>query len=287
MSLARKHRDAMMAALAAKSEPAVAPVVAGGLTPDTTPPSAGAPARPSLARAARDRALSQASASAERAVAPELDAGTPEQRAAAQMQLRLQHDLRRLKDIQSIEKKIEAKREMLPEYAAWVEGLVAADAPTTDEVLPTVMIWRIDTGDFAGALTLAEHVLAHDVPLPARYERTAPALIVEEIATAALKAQGAGESFALEILERVAELTADADMHDEIRAKLAKAIGVEQMRAAEDGAAEPLAQASAAAIALGTLRRAQQLNERVGVKDRIKRLEKMLAPPKEPAAAAA
>jgi len=281
MSLARKHRDAFLA----KSETAVAPLVASG-QPGSTPPSAGAAARPGLARAARDRALGKASASAVRAAAIEGDRGTPEQRAAAQMQLRLQHDLRRLKDIQSIEKKIEAKRAMLPEYAAWVDGLVAAGAPTADEVLPTVMIWRIDTGDFEGALRLAEHVLAHGIPLPARYERTAPALIVEEIATAALKAQGAGESFPCAVLERVAELTADADMHDEIRAKLAKATGVELMRKYE-AEADPELRAVAGATALNGLRRAQQLNERIGVKDRIKRLEKMLAPPKEPAAPAA
>jgi hypothetical protein len=283
MSPARLHRERLALLAAASVTTSIASGSEGGQAETPTDlPDAG---NMTPARAHHERNAAMISASAP---APaEQFAGTPEQRAAAQIQLRMQTDLRRLKDIQSIEKKIEAKREMLPEYAAWVDGLVAMDAPTTDEVLPTVMIWRIDTGDFPGALVLAEHVLKHNVPLPARYERTAPALIVEEIATAALKAQGAGGAFPLEILARVEELTAEADMHDEIRAKLAKAIGVEQMRAAEDDAAEPLARAVIAGKALELLRRAQQLNERVGVKDRIKRLEKLLAPPREPAAPAA
>src|SRR5690606_26788738 len=110
---------------------------------------------------------------------------------------------------------------------------------------------------FYGALALAKHVIRFDVPMPARYERTAPALVVEEIATAALKAQGLGHAFPLGILDDVAELTAAIDMHDQISAKLFKAIGIEQMRVADDEGVEPLARAAAAALALETLRRAK------------------------------
>lgn len=278
MSLARRHREFV---LAAKSETAAAPLEASGLAINSKAPASASAARPSLARASRDRALAEASATAPRTVALDLDTGTPEERATAQVNLRLQVDLRRLRDIQSIEKKIDAKREMLPHYAAWVEGLVAAGVAVEEDVLPTVMIWRIDTGDFEGALVLVEHVLTHNVPLPARYERTAAALITEEIATAALKAQQAGQIFPFDILARVDMLTESTDMHDQIRAKLKKAIGVEQMRDALDGAGNSVTKPLVAALALETLRRAQQLDERVGVKDRIKRLEKLLAPPKE------
>lgn len=278
MSLARRHRESV---LAAKSETAAAPLEASGLATNSTAPASASAARPSLARASRDRALAEASATVQRAVAPESDTGTPEERATAQINLRLQVDLRRLRDIQSLEKKIEAKREMLPHYAAWVEGLVTAGVAVEEDVLPTVMIWRIDTGDFDGALVLVEHVLTHSVPLPARYERTAAAFVTEEIATAALKAQQAGQNFPFHILARVAELTAKTDMHDQIRAKLMKAIGVEHMCGAEDETGEPLARAAAAALALESFRRAQQLDERVGVKDRVRRLEKLLALPKE------
>jgi hypothetical protein len=192
--------------------------------------------------------------------------------------LRLTHDLRRLKEIRSIGKKIEAKREMLPEYKAWVEGLVSADAGVgtgiAAEVLPTYMVWLIDTGAYGEALNLVPFVLRHDVAMPARYQRDAATIVVEEIADAAAKAQNAGDPFDLDVLELVDELTADIDIHDEVRAKLLKAIGVEQLRAAEDLPADE-SRASLTAT-LETLRAAQRLNDRVGVKDRIKRADKLL-----------
>ena len=181
MSLARKHRDRILA-----SQMASAPALGSGLS------------------------------------SPVSDAGTPAERAAASIAMRLQHDLRRLKEIQSIARRIEVKREMLPAYTDWVAGLLdggrTAGAGIAEDVLPTVMVWLIDTGDYARALLLAEHVIAYDVPLPSRYERSAAALIVEEIADAAIRAQTAKAPFPLDVLENVAELTADADMHDQVRA---------------------------------------------------------------------
>lgn len=239
------------------------------------------PAQRSFARkitgqaAARPRADGGRSASAV-VLAPAVDT------AAAQVAMRLQHDLRRLKEIQSIERKIDAKREMLPEYVPWIKGLLAADnanaGDLSAEVLPTMMVWCIDTGDFDDALVLAEFVLRHHVPLPHRYQRAAPALIAEEIANAALKAQLAEQPFDLAVLHRIEELTTDADMHDEIRAKLFKAIGFEMVREMDAMGEQPAPLMHAAALAaLEPLKRAQALHERCGVKDRIKRLEKIVA----------
>ncbi len=169
-------------------------------------------------------------------------------------------------------------------YTDWVAGLLdggrTAGAGIAEDVLPTVMVWLIDTGDYARALLLAEHVIAYDVPLPSRYERSAAALIVEEIADAAIRAQTAKAPFPLDVLEHVAELTADADMHDQVRAKLHKAIGTELARAAD--AIDPAKPefAALAQRALDPLRRAVALHDRVGVAGQIKRLERALAPPK-------
>jgi hypothetical protein len=287
MSLARKHREKFSNIDATAVLPAT-----GGLAPkvDLATSTAAVLNPPgqftSLAERNKARVLAQATAmAAGEHAAP--DRGTPEERMAAQVRLRLQHDLRRLKEIASIERKIAVKREMLPEYAAWVDGLVAADKPLIEDVLPTIMVWRIDVGNFAGALPLAAHVLRHDLPLPSRYERSAAALIAEEIAEAASKLQGKGQPFPLDILNEVDALTASVDMHDEIRAKLEKAIGVELQRISEIEDADPREAAWHAMAALTALRRAHDLHDRVGVKDRIKRLEKLLAPSKEPAASAA
>ncbi|WP_241212026.1 phage terminase small subunit [Sphingomonas sp. ABOLF] len=200
---------------------------------------------------------------------------------ARQIGLRLTTDLRQLKLTKSVAAKIAAKREMLPEYAAWVEGLLAgsaeAGAGVSGEVLPTVMIWRIDVGDYAGALPLAEHVLRHRVALPTRYERDAPTLIVEEIAEAAIKAQAADEPFDLAVLEQVEALVDGIDMHDQVRAKLMKAIGCELDRTARDTANAGTDALALQQRALAALEEAQKLNDRVGVKTTIRTIKKALA----------
>ncbi len=215
--------------------------------------------------------------------------------AAAQIKLRLTHDLRRLHEIKSVEAKIAAKREMLPEYRAWCDGELEAGRMTNGnriepgaapDVLPTIMIWSIDVADWPRALELAEHVLRFDVVLPSRYKRDAASLVVEEIAEAASKLQGKGERFPLAVLESVEALTAGVDMHDEIRAKLMKAIGVEldaAARAAADGGDDATA-IELLCRALPALQRANDLHPRVGAKTIIKGVEKALAKDKAGAA---
>lgn len=252
----------------------------------------------SLARRNRERILAQQqSASAPANMGSGLTtiaqaASSAAERAAAQMQLRLTHDLRRLKEIQSIAAKIAAKREMIGEYAAWVGGLLELgqreSVGVAEDVLPTIMVWAIDTADWSYALRLAEHVLRHEIPLPARYQRAAPALLVEEVAEAALKLQAKGEAFPLDVLEQVEALTVDADMHDEIRAKLMKATGTELARLADATKHGIPAFVAAAERALVPLRRAQDLHGRVGAKMTIQRLQKAIAAAaKEQAALAA
>ncbi|MFZ3482237.1 phage terminase small subunit [Sphingomonas sp. 3-13AW] len=202
--------------------------------------------------------------------------------AAAQIAMRLAHDLRRLKQIKAISLKIAAKREMLPEYTAWVEGLLSgaaqAGAGASGDVLPTIMVWMIDVGDFTGAMPLIEHVLHHNLPMPQRYERDAATLIAEEIADAAIKAQAAGEPFDLAILEQIEALVDGIDMHDQVRAKLLKAIGFELDRTARF-AAEAGADAEALSLlcrSLIALKQAQGLHDRVGVKSTIRSIEKAI-----------
>lgn len=254
----------------------------------------------SLARQHRDRVLASLSAAASPSdegglALPVALANDPAAVAAAQMAMRLTHDQRRLKQIQSIEKRIEVKREMLPEYEAWVAGILAEAKANTDAaigpIVPTIMVWKIDTGDYRSALELAEYVLLNRVPLPDQYKRQPATLIVEEIAEAALRDNANGREFPLDILEDVELLTADEDMPDEVRAKLFKAIGLEYNRRAEIAEADSETGADARAAqdrALAGFRRAQELDARVGVKDRIKKIERAIAkaptvPPAEPA----
>ncbi|GIX38031.1 MAG: bacteriophage terminase endonuclease subunit [Silanimonas sp.] len=179
------------------------------------------------------------------------------------MLAQLAEDRRRLKALQSVERKIEAKRQMLPQYEAWVQGVLAGGSGRQDDVLMTVMVWRIDTGDYPGALDIAEYALRHGLTLPDQYQRSTATVVVEEIAERALAALTAGEAFDPQILERAERLTADCDMPDEARAKLHKALGL-------------LYQSTQPAEALRNFRRALALHERVGVKKEIERLEREL-----------
>lgn len=206
---------------------------------------------------------------------------------------RLGVDLRRLGEIQSLEAKIALKRDLLPEYAEWVGGVLAAAEQSgkgvQDDVLVHVMIWRIDVGDYEGALPLVAYALRWNLELPQRFSRTLAAMVVEEIADEALKRLGGGHDFDLDILLQVEALTEDEDMHDQIRAKLNKAIGLQLARRAE--AIEPgddgPAGARRAGIEAGVtrLKRALQLDQGSGVKKQIERLEReaaKLIPPPEP-----
>lgn len=177
------------------------------------------------------------------------------------MLAKLAADRQRLKAIQSIERKIEVKRaELLPEYVDYVAGALRGGRGAQDDVLTTVMIWRVDAGDFAGALDIARYAIAHRMTLPDQYDRPLATAIAEEFAQAALAAFKLGETFDAGQLADVMTLTSSADMHDQVRAKLHKALG----KALQD---------SDRAAALDHLRRALQLDERAGVKQDIARLE--------------
>jgi hypothetical protein len=196
---------------------------------------------------------------------------------AAQVRMRFQTDLQRLHAIKSVKSKIAAKRDMLPAYEAFCAGILeqAEHGDTaTDDIFGTVMVWRIDTGDYAGALTLAGHMLRHDLPMPARYNRDTATTVTEEIADAALRALGSGEAFALDVLNATSELTAEADMPDQVRAKLAKAIGLEIARQA---GVEGVVDATALQRqALDAFKRAQSYDAFSGCKKNIEKIERAL-----------
>lgn len=137
----------------------------------------------------------------------------------------LHQDRLRLSQVQGNERKAELKRQLVPAYAPYIEGVLEAGQGAQDDVLGYLMVWRIDIGDYQGALDIAEYVLRHGLALPDRFERSSGCLVAEEIAEAALKAQKTKDSFDLDVLHRTLALTDDQDMPDEARAKLYLAAG--------------------------------------------------------------
>lgn len=187
---------------------------------------------------------------------------------------------RQLKQIQSVERKAEAKRKMLPEYSAWVEGVLAADSGAQDDVFMTVLVWHIDAGDFAAALPLAAYAIRHKLTMPDQYKRPTACLIAEEFANMVLKAPDAIRPEDARALMEVEALVSGEDMPDEVRAKLHKALGyaVGQVGIGMDATAARAQRERA----LMHLRRALELHDKSGVKKDIERIEREIknaAPP--------
>jgi hypothetical protein len=173
---------------------------------------------------------------------------------------------RRLHDLQSIERRIELKRELLPEYVDYIEGALAGGKGAQDDVLTTLLVWLLDVEDYPQAFAIAEYALKHGMTLPDQYKRQLACLVAEEVATAQLTLSAAEKPLDLPSLQRAMCLTAEHDMPDEVRAKLHKALGY-ALRDAEHPDNE---------AALGHLRRAIELHDKAGVKKDIERLETVL-----------
>lgn len=186
----------------------------------------------------------------------------------ARMQGKLVSDTARLKSLRSVEAKIEAKRQLLPDYAAYVAGVLEANAGGDDAIVTTIMIWSLDIGDWGLGLDLAEYALRHKLTLPERFERPVAELVLETVAEAALAAiedKEADQALA-DALERATQLTDGIDMPDQIRAKAEKAAGLMLVETAPEQAVKHL-------------RQALKLNRAIGVKKLVEQLEKKLQLP--------
>lgn len=211
------------------------------------------------------------------------------------LRAKLGHDLRCLQEIQSVEAKIALKHTLAPTYDAWIEGVLASGSGMQDDILTWNMIWRIDIGAFEAAMPLARYVIRHALTLPDRFDRTAPTLIAEEIADAAIKRLGQGPedntdteeratiAAMLRTLSDVDVLVSDQDIFDQVRAKLEKAQGLALLRQVEltptdaDGPAG--ARRAAQERASRHLKRAIGLDGTVGVKKRLEQLERAMRAP--------
>lgn len=176
------------------------------------------------------------------------------------MLMQLADHKRRLKEIKSLEKKAEVKKEILAEYAPYIAGVLDSDAGAQDDVLMTILVWSIDAGSVSDALVLADYALRHGLVTPEQYKRDPATLVAEEIADLAMRDQS---SVTIDELVRAEELTREHDMPDEVRAKIHKSLGVAYSETDKTAAVKHL-------------RRALQLNERAGVKKMIEKLEREL-----------
>lgn len=191
--------------------------------------------------------------------------------------------LAQLREIQGTERKIEAKRQMVTSYRAWVDGALAgaveAGQAPQDEIVANMLIWAIDLADWPWAFAIAEHILRFGLKLPERFTRHPAVAVAEQVAEAGLAKEPAID---LETLLRFERLTGPHDMFDQVRAKLHKAIALAFARAAE--AFDPTAESAVAggkrallSNALEHFNRALGLDASCGVKKLIEQTTRDLA----------
>lgn len=177
---------------------------------------------------------------------------------------RLRMDLSRLSGVQSEETKAEMKKSMLPEYEGWIEGTLDGDSGRQDEVITRLMVWAIDCRDYVLVMKLGRYVVRHGLTLPDNFNRTAATFLTEEMSkpllTLAAADADADLSSGIAVLDEVAEIVADSDMPDVVRAKLCKARAL-----ARRGATDITTKAEALAL----FREALTRNPNAGVKKEI------------------
>ena len=177
---------------------------------------------------------------------------------------RLRMDLSRLSGVQSEETKAEMKKSMLPEYEGWIEGTLDGDSGRQDEVITRLMVWAIDCRDYVLAMKLGRYVVCHGLTLPDNFNRTAATFLTEEMSkpllTLAAADADADLSSGIAVLDEVADIVADSDMPDVVRAKLCKARAL-----ARRGATDITTKAEALAL----FREALTRNPNAGVKKEI------------------
>ncbi len=181
------------------------------------------------------------------------------------LQLKLREDKQLLKSKQSIQAKIELKRELVGHYDEWINASLASGKGDQDNLLTTLMLWHIDIGSFERALDIAEYAMKHDLKMPDAHQRTLATVVAEEIADTAKKLAASGEITDEQIAQvlRASTITAEEDMPDQVRAKLSRQVG-------------ELTEAVNPVFALDNFQNALKFDENSGVKGSIKRLEKQL-----------
>ena len=175
-----------------------------------------------------------------------------------------------LKSVSSIADKVHIKKQALPAYQEWIDGITAAGTVQADDrIAATVIVWMIDCGLLDEAMPLADVLIHSGLESADEYSRSMPEIIVEQMADQI----ESGSEISAENLKTLIEWATakkedglhEINLADVIRAKLLKAAG-EKAEAADDNE-----------TALNLYRQAVGYNDKAGVKKRIEALEKQLA----------
>lgn len=183
---------------------------------------------------------------------------------------------RTLSGIQSIERRIEAKRHFVGVYDEYLTGALAGGQGGQDTVMVMAMLWHLDIGSWSRAIELARYVIHHGLTMPQEFSRTPAVVLMSQVADAVLEGKLTGDE-ALRVVGDVAQITDPQDAPDQARAKLYKAIGYALIGKTPTHAPD-LAKLdeTKARAAMVNLTRARALWAQVGVSKEMERLERRL-----------
>ncbi len=172
-------------------------------------------------------------------------------------------DLERINRVPSGLDRNKLKRELLPEYADFLEPLLqSGNTGKNNDVFAWLLIWNVDTAQYEQALQLLTVALANDLKPPRLFTaRRLPEIVVEDMANAIIPLDEPQQHSG--VLLELEEKTRQRSMPDYIRAKLLKALGMSFIQ--QDSAK-----------ALEWLKQSQTYNPKGGVKAHIKRIEKRM-----------
>lgn len=174
--------------------------------------------------------------------------------------IKLHADQKRLATIRSHQQRLRVKRELLPEYQTYLEGVLAGSGELqgrTDSVLVWCTLWTLDIGEVRRGLQLASCALQRGMDTPEGFKRSLLETLSEEASKAILEANPADYVAELQALWN---LTSGRDLQDAIRARLAKAYGLALLVQQPEQAEQLLIQAYA-------------LKSTIGVKGYLKKLQ--------------
>ena len=147
----------------------------------------------------------------------------------------LEEDLRGLKTIKSVERKIEVKRaQLLPKYRDYVARLRGADQ--AHDLLGFYMVWLFDAGEIEAALDLGFYMAEMGFSLPERFNRDVSTFLADAVlewADAEYEAERSPEPYFSTLFAHVdgSDDTPAWDLPDALRAKYYRLRGLLDERA--------------------------------------------------------
>ena len=174
---------------------------------------------------------------------------------------KLQVDQQCLAKIRSHQQRMKVKRELLQNYEAYLQGVLAGSHELqgrTDSVLVWCTLWTLDIGEVRRGLQLASCALQRDMDTPEGFKRSLLETLSEEASKAILLANPADY---VSELEQLWQLSQGKDLQDKIRARLAKAYGLALFATQPEQAAQLLSQAQALCSTIGVKGYLKQLQQ--------------------------